>query len=247
MNEEYVDVKASLVEVIAMTQDLVDNHPGVDLGTDAGDAGDADVIDDSVAGALCQYRAENTWHDAVMVAVLSNGKIRIVQVDGDEEVVDVSPEDVRDQVEDINIHEDGERDANAETTQPDDDDDFDIALDESRVPKDKGLNAPREVYRGVPAPKRLKVTSTDGSEFEKKQLPEKLKIRDGDDEKERERKRKQAKTFKGKQRMAEKDAVASTKQSDWQSFQQKVGGKKKTGFMSKKVGTKKGSMFKSKD
>ena len=232
-----------------MTQDLVDNQPGDDLGTVAGDAGLADVIDDSVAGALCQYRKEsNTWHAAVIVAVLSNGKIRIVQVDGDEDVLDVSPEDVRDQVEDekdIN-NQDGERDVNAETTQPDDDD-FDITLDESRIPKDKDPNVPREVYRGVPAPKRLKVSDTSGSKFAKKQLPEKLKIRDGDDEKERERKRKQAKAFKGKQRMDEKDAVASTKQNDWQSFQQKVGGKNKTGFMSKKVGTKKGSMFKSKD
>ena len=234
-----------------MTQDLVDNQPGDDLGTVAGDAGLADVIDDSVAGALCQYRKEsNTWHAAVIVAVLPNGKIRIVQVDGDEDVLDVSPEDVRDQVEDekdINNNQVGERDVNAETTQPDDDDDFDIALDESRIPKDKDPNVPREVYRGVPAPKRLKVSDTSGSKFAKKQLPEKLKIRDGDDEKERERKRKQAKAFKGKQRMDEKDAVASTKQNDWQSFQQKVGGKNKTGFMSKKVGTKKGSMFKSKD
>jgi|TARA_B110000977_G_scaffold87540_1_gene116453 hypothetical protein len=47
--------------------------------------------------------------------------------------------------------------------------------------------------------------------------------------------------------MIEKDVDANTKKHDWQSFQAKVGGKKKTGFMSKKVGKAKGSMFSSKE
>ena len=70
---------------------------------------------------------------------------------------------------------------------------------------------------------------------------------DGDDEATRERKRKQAKAFKGKQRMLEKDAEQTAKRNDWQSFQAKVGGKKKTGFITKKLGSKKGSMFGTKD
>ena len=43
--------------------------------------------------------------------------------------------------------------------------------------------------------------------------------------------------------MREKDAEQNAKRSDWQSFQAKVGGKKKTGFMSKKIGDKAKSMF----
>jgi survival-of-motor-neuron-related-splicing factor 30 len=39
------------------------------------------------------------------------------------------------------------------------------------------------------------------------------------------------------------DAEQNAKKSSWQNFQSKVSGKKKTGFMSKKVGSKKESMF----
>ena len=46
-----------------------------------------------------------------------------------------------------------------------------------------------------------------------------------------------------KQRMAEMDAEQNAKKNSWQSFQSKSGGKKRTGFMTKKVGTKKDSMF----
>lgn len=104
-----------------------------------------------------------------------------------------------------------------------------------------GLPA-HEVYKGVPAPKRLKVTG-DETEFVKKEMPKKLQILDEDDETTRERKRKQIKAFKGKQRAAEMDAEQNAKKSSWQNFQTKVGGKKKTGFMSKKLGSKKESMF----
>ena len=95
------------------------------------------------------------------------------------------------------------------------------------------------------APKRLRVT--ENSAFSKRTVPDKFKVVDGDDEATRERKRKQAKAFKGKQRMLEKDAEQTAKKNDWQSFQAKVGGKKKTGFMTKKMGSKKGSMFSTKD
>ena len=99
-----------------------------------------------------------------------------------------------------------------------------------------------ETYRGVPAPKRLKVMG-DVTEFRARELPKKLAIDPGDDAATRERKRKQIKAFKGKERMREKDAEQNAKRSDWQSFQAKVGGKKKTGFMSKKIGDKAKSMF----
>ena len=67
---------------------------------------------------------------------------------------------------------------------------------------------------------------------------------DEDDDATRERKRKQIKAFKSKERLREMDADQNAKKSSWQSFQAKVGGKKKTGFMSKKLGSaKKESIF----
>ena len=244
-NAEYVELKAGLVEVIAMTEDLVDGHPDAkprEAGADAkANEADASVIDETVAGALCRVRAdgaESEWLEAVMVAVLADGRIRVVVTKGDEDVVaDVAPEDVRDAS--------GAAEGKAEE---DSEDDFDIVLGDAageRVSGDGEPARPREVYQGVPAPKRLRVT--ENSAFSKRTVPDKFKVVDGDDEATRERKRKQAKAFKGKQRMLEKDAEQTAKRNDWQSFQAKVGGKKKTGFMTKKMGSKKGSMFSTKD
>jgi len=243
-NAEYVELKAGLVEVIAMTEDLVDGHPDAkprEAGAEAkANEADASVIDDTVAGALCRVRAdgaESEWLEAVMVAVLADGRIRVVVTKGDEDVVaDVAPEDVRDAS--------GAAEGKAEE---DSEDDFDVVLGAAAGEGggDGDAARPREVYQGVPAPKRLRVT--ENSAFSKRTVPDKFKVVDGDDEATRERKRKQAKAFKGKQRMLEKDAEQTAKKNDWQSFQAKVGGKKKTGFMTKKMGSKKGSMFSTKD
>ena len=43
--------------------------------------------------------------------------------------------------------------------------------------------------------------------------------------------------------MAEMDAEQNAKKSSWASFQSKVAGKKRTGFVSKKIGVKAKSMF----
>ena len=243
-NAEYVELKAGLVEVIAMTEDLVDGHPDAkprEAGADAkANEADASVIDETVAGALCRVRAdgaESEWLEAVMVAVLADGRIRVVVTKGGEDVVaDVAPEDVRDAS--------GAAEGKAEE---DSEDDCDIVLGAAAGEGggDGDAARPREVYQGVPAPKRLRVT--ENSAFSKRTVPDKFKVVDGDDEATRERKRKQAKAFKGKQRMLEKDAEQTAKKNDWQSFQAKVGGKKKTGFMTKKMGSKKGSMFSTKD
>ena len=61
-NAEYVELKAGLVEVIAMTEDLVDGHPDAkprEAGAEAkANEADASVIDETVAGALCRVRAD---------------------------------------------------------------------------------------------------------------------------------------------------------------------------------------------
>ena len=241
-NAEYVELKAGLVEVIAMTEDLVDGHPDAkprEAGADAkANEADASVIDETVAGALCRVRAdgaESEWLEAVMVAVLADGRIRVVVTKGDEDVVaDVAPEDVRDA---SGARKERRRRIRGRPTLS------------SAPPPEKEEAATRatpEVYQGVPAPKRLRVT--ENSAFSKRTVPDKFKVVDpGDDAATRERKRKQIKAFKGKERMREKDAEQNAKRSDWQSFQAKVGGKKKTGFMTKKMGSKKGSMFSTKD
>ena len=225
-NAEYVELKAGLVEVIAMTEDLVDGHPDAkprEAGADAkANEADASVIDETVAGALCRVRAdgaESEWLEAVMVAVLADGRIRVVVTKGDEDVVaDVAPEDVRDAS--------GAAEGKAEE---DSEDDFDIVLGAAAGEGEGDGDAarPREVYQGVPAPKRLRVT--ENSAFSKRTVPDKFKVVDGDDEATRERKRKQAKAFKGKQRMLEKDAEQTAKKNDWQSFQAKVGGRRRRG------------------
>lgn len=250
-----------------MTEDLVESHTGADGMGHSGRGAKAEIehedeqpsapeiVDDSVSGALCQVRSGggggDSWCDAVMVGVLSNGQIRVVMGGGEDEdgepsVEDVDADCVRD-AEDGTIPIDsraGLESKDEDVYEGDDDDDnFDIALDDAKNQSKDGNT--REVYRGVPAPKRFKATET--VSVSKKTLPEKFLVRDGDDEAVRDRKRKQAKAFKGKQRMIEKDVDANTKKHDWQSFQAKVGGKKKTGFMSKKVGKAKGSMFSSKE
>jgi len=237
-NAEYVELKAGLVEVIAMTEDLVDGHPDANA-REAGAEAEGLIIDESVAGALCRVRIRadgetSEWLDAVMVAVLADGRIRVVVTKDNEDVVaDVKTEDVRDAA------------GAAEGKTEESEDDFDIVLGDAAGESSKSSARPREVYQGVPAPKRLRVT--ENSAFSKRAVPEKFKVVDGDDEATRERKRKQAKAFKGKQRMLEKDAQQTAKRNDWQSFQAKVGGKKKTGFITKKLGSKKESMFGTKD
>ena len=61
------------------------------------------------------------------------------------------------------------------------------------------LGAAREVYKGVPAPKRLRVGG-DVTEFVKKELPKKLIVLEGDDEATR---RAEAKASEGVQGEAE--------------------------------------------
>lgn len=228
-NAEYVDVRESLVEVIALTEDLIASATTNQRSTDGTppEASDAPAppsayasgspgtmaAGGSVAGAACQALYDGVWYEASIDAINPDGKIRVTFT-GYGTVADVDPDDVRGSV--VGGGEGGgeERGAGAEGT---------------------------EVYKGVPAPKRLK--ASDKTTFVPREMPKKLMILDGDDEATRERKRKQIKAFKGKQRAQEMDAEQNAKKSSWQTFQAKVGGKKKTGFMTKKIGTKKESMF----
>ena len=290
-NAEFLDVKASLEEVIALTEDLVataaappPSAPPPPPPPAPESAAHFAALDTSVDGAACQVRrggeAGGVWVDAVMRGALHDGRIRVTLVGGgggdddaptpgaSSEHIDVAPEDVRaapdpepspddpaariaaapldgarrddlraanDDADDARHpgHPSSEADAAAGTSLE--------AGDHLRSPSAAGADD-AETYRGVPAPKRLKVMG-DVTEFRARELPKKLAIDPGDDPATRERKRKQIKAFKGKERMREKDAEQNAKRSDWQSFQAKVGGKKKTGFMSKKIGDKAKSMF----
>jgi hypothetical protein len=190
------------VEVIGMTEDLVESHTGADGMGQSGRGAKAEIehedeqpsapeiVDDSVSGALCQVRSGggggDSWCDAVMVGVLSNGQIRVVMGGGEDEdgepsVEDVDADCVRD-AEDGTIPIDsraGLESKDEDVYEGDDDDDnFDIALDDAKNQSKDGNT--REVYRGVPAPKRFKATET--VSVSKKTLPEKFLVRDGDDE-----------------------------------------------------------------
>ena len=93
---------------------------------------------------------------------------------------------------------------------------------------------PREVYRGVPEPRRVELTRK--TEFVRKEPPKNLEIKPGDDSETRELKRKKLKTFKYKQRQQEISAEQNQKASSWQNFQSK-------GLKKGKKGIQKNSIF----
>ena len=230
-NAEFLEVKASLQEVIELTEDLVkeagggdadDARPAPPPGKRAADD-DAAAVFASLIGSKCRAKFDNVWYDAVVDGVNeSNGSIKVTFTQYGT-VAELDADDIKGAEEGAEGADEG-----ADTA----------GLD----PIAAAAAAAREVYKGVPAPKRVRVDG-DADRFVKKEMPKKLMIIDGDDEATRERKRRQIKAFKGKQRMAEMDAEQNAKKNSWQSFQSKSGGKKRTGFMTKKVGTKKDSMF----
>ena len=231
-NAEFLEVKASLQEVIELTEDLVKEAGGGDAddappapppGKRAADD-DAAAVFASLIGSKCRAKFDNVWYDAVVDGVNeSNGSIKVTFTQYGT-VAELDADDIKG------------ADGGAEGVGGGGDDDG-AQLD----PVAAAAAAAREGYKGVPAPKRVRVDG-DADRFVKKELPKKLMIVDGDDEATRERKRRQIKAFKGKQRMAEMDAEQNAKKNSWQSFQAKAGSKKRTGFMTGKVG-KKDSMF----
>ena len=233
-NAEFLEVKSSLEEVIALTEDLVKEAGGGD-GDEADEADasaaaapppppppaaddDAAAVFASLVGTKCRAKFDGVWYDAVVDGVNeTNGRIKVTFTQYGT-VAELDADDIK--------GADGGAEG-ADAAAPD--------------PVAAAAAAAREVYKGVPAPKRVRVDG-DADRFVRKELPKKLMIMDGDDEATRERKRRQIKAFKGKQRMAEMDAEQNAKKNSWQSFQAKAGGKKRTGFMTGKVG-KKDSMF----
>ena len=261
-NAEYLDVRESLAEVIALTEDLF-----ASATTDADAAASAASADaaappptsyppppphasasttaatDRAAataaalmayppGATCQARYDGTWYDARIDRWdEAAGAVR-VSFPAYGTVATVPTVDVR------RVGPGGGAAGGA---------DRGGGVASAASVEGTGARRPRRGRRGrctraCPAPKRLRVGG-DVTEFVKKELPKKLIVLEGDDEATRERKRKQAKAFKGKQRMAEMDAEQNAKKSSWASFQSKVAGKKRTGFVSKKIGVKAKSMF----
>jgi len=95
----------------------------------------------------------------------------------------------------------------------------------------------REVYKGVPEPKRLELTRR--TEYSRVEPPKKLEILPTDDAETRELKKKKLKSFKYKQRQQEISAEQNAKASSWQNFQQKGMSKRKPGFSKESIFSKK--------
>ena len=89
-NAEYLDVKTSLAEVIALTEDLVASAGAADAPAQPTPEAEAPSappaappppppppIAASVAGAPCQARYDGTWYEAVMEEVLADGRVRV--------------------------------------------------------------------------------------------------------------------------------------------------------------------------
>eukprot|EP00891_Asterochloris_glomerata_P007220 jgi/Astpho2/7220/fgenesh1_pg.00113_%23_47_t len=95
-----------------------------------------------------------------------------------------------------------------------------------------------EIYRGVQAPRRKAVNEP--SKPEDLEMPAWLEIKETDDEKTKAKKKKLQKSHKSKQRFARLDAETQQRQQSWQNFKKGKGSQKKAGFF---TGKQKGSIF----
>jgi survival of motor neuron-related-splicing factor 30 len=202
-DEELVELKASLEEVIGITEDVLESVREVEAGTvEIEDSRDVFV---DVAATTASLQKTFVGKDVLALpegegATWRRGRCVRVAQDG---------------TLDVYLTESHMR----------------VGVPASRVKLDiaPAVRGPepvavmREVYRGVPEPKRLELTRK--TEYTAAAPPKKLQILPTDDAETREKKKKKLKSFKYKQRQQEISAEQNAKASSWQNFQAK--GKRK--------------------
>lgn len=232
-NSEYADVEKELVEVIALTEELLATaheeagNSGVGIGTSAdvspsfphsGGTFQNDVSSGMYDGdrlpigtqVQAVYSEDGEWYDATIEAFTPNGYLVAYSGWGNKEEVD--PANVR-------------------------------ALEEGVV--DPLVEAEKEAEATKLALKRkIAQSATADVDFQSKTLPAKLRIEPEDPEDVKAAKRKKIHAFKSKMRKEQIEVTQNKRQNAWQQFQTTKGRAKKIGFFS---GRKKESIFKSPD
>ncbi|KAI3770794.1 hypothetical protein L6452_01938 [Arctium lappa] len=231
-NAEYTDVEKELVEVIALTEELLATaqdeagNSGVGIGTSAdvspsfhhsgGTLQNVSVSSEMFdghklpVGAKVQavYSEDGEWYDATIEAFTRNGYLVAYSGWGNKEEVD--PANVR-------------------------------PLEEGIV--DPLLEAEKEAEATKQALKRkIAQAAAADVDFQSKSLPAKLRIEPEDPEDVKAAKRKKIHAFKSKMRKEQIEVTQNKRQNAWQQFQTTKGRAKKIGFFS---GRKRESIFKS--
>ncbi|CAA2963724.1 survival of motor neuron-related-splicing factor 30 isoform X1 [Olea europaea subsp. europaea] len=227
-NSEYLDMEKELVEVIALTEELLatakqNDGSGVGISTTSEaspsmhnsgstfNANSMSIIDHTnrfPVGTKVQavWSEDGEWYTATVEALTPNGYY--VRYDGWGNQEGVDPDNVR-------------------------------PIQEGTV--DPLLEAEKVAEATKEALKR-KIAQAAAKDFQSKTLPPKLRIEPDDPEDVKSAKRKKIHAFKSKMRMEEKEATQNKRQNAWQQFQTTKGRAKKVGFFS---GRKRESIFKS--
>ncbi|GJW61367.1 survival of motor neuron-related-splicing factor 30 [Tanacetum coccineum] len=230
-NTEYADMEKELVEVIALTKELLETaqdeagNSGVGIGTRSADTSPTFHHSDNAAassgmadghkipvGTKVQavYSEDGEWYDATIEAYTPNGYLVAYNGWGNKEEVD--PDNVR-------------------------------VLQEGIV--DPLLEAEKEAEATKQALKRkIAQAASADVDFQSKSLPAKLRIEPEDPEDVKAAKRKKIHAFKSKMRKEQIEVTQNKRQNAWQEFQTTKGRAKKIGFFS---GRKRESIFKSPD
>ncbi|XP_052204867.1 uncharacterized protein LOC127809803 isoform X2 [Diospyros lotus] len=225
-NVEYADMEKELVEVIALTEELLatakkNESSAMDLGTTVdgyespslhhvGPSNMADLSDKFPVGTKVQsvWSEDGEWYNATVEALTPNGYF--VSYDGWGNGEEVDPANVR-------------------------------LIEEAEV--NALLEAEKEAEATRQAIKR-KIAQAAASDFQSRSLPAKLRIDPNDPEDVKATKRKKIHAFKSKVRQEQLEVAQNKKQNAWQQFQTTKGRAKKIGFFS---GRKRESIFKSPD
>ncbi|KAK6121238.1 hypothetical protein DH2020_045012 [Rehmannia glutinosa] len=224
-NSEFLDMEKELVEVIALTEELLatakqtDNSSALVTGT-SGEASPfessfhvksgsvADCGDKFPVGTKVQavWSDDGEWYNATIESHTPNGYFVCYDGWGNREEVD--PDNVR-------------------------------PIEEGAA--DPLLEAEKVAVATKEALKR-KIAQSAAKDFESWTVPQKLQIDPNDPEDVKAAKRKKIHAFKSKMRMEAKEVTQNKRQNAWQQFQTTKGRAKKVGFFS---GRKRESIFKS--
>ncbi|XAR49296.1 hypothetical protein NMG60_11032452 [Bertholletia excelsa] len=231
-NSEYVDMEKELVEVIALTEELLatakqSEHSGLGIGfpdnaspswnnTRAASQDEkeqrniSDLSDKFPVGTKLQavWSEDGEWYDATVEAITPNGYYVSYDGWGNKEEVDG---------------------------------------DNVRPIQEGAINALAEAEKEAEATKQAikrKIAQAAAADFQSRSLPAKLRIDPDDPEDVKAAKRKKIHAFKSKMRVEQLEVTQNKRQNAWQQFQTTKGRAKKVGFFS---GRKRESIFKSPD
>lgn len=228
-NAEYADVEKELVEVIALTEELLETaqdeagNSGVGIGTGAHASPSFQHSGALVSsgkydghklpvGTKVQavYSEDGEWYDATIEAYTPNGYLVAYNGWGNKEEVD--PDNVR-------VLEEG--------------------IIDPLVEAEKEAEVTKQALK-----RKIAQAASADVDFQSKSLPAKLRIEPEDPEDVKAAKRKKIHAFKSKMRKEQIEVTQNKRQNAWQQFQTTKGRAKKIGFFS---GRKRESIFKSPD